>query len=574
VRSRRVRATALIAAVVLVAASCGGDDDSGGGSADAAAGATGATETTAGAVDAAGGSSGSTPEGTTAGSTGSGDASEGSVWDTPWVTEGVDPDAALKIGVSQALTTADPYAPGATVATNFFWMIYDRLFFVDRNSELKPNLVTDWEFTDAGLELTLRDDVTFHDGTPLDANAVKTDLDYARTAETSAYVQQLAAIQSIDVVDDHTVLLNLAPKTGATLPYILGGWPGIIVNPNLYDPETLKTSVPEGTGSGPYKISSWTPGDNIVTLERAGEYWNPAAGQAATVEMYVEVQPQQLVNAVTTGQYDAAFVGAPTAADAVAQAESDPDNFNAELIESYSSSGLFMRDQVDPIVREAISYALDRDAINALYEGTVTPSNQLYPEGHPDHSDDIDLYTQYDPAKAAELVETAPAGSTSLTLQYVDVNPSAQIAQLLQAQLAAVGITLELQASTYSSIFADWFAGKFDILLQGTAGPAHPALAVSNILMRGGVNWAAPDSALPELGSQLAAADDPALSDDERNEIYRGIFTQAAKEHWLLIWAQLNNTIYGSTDLVNASPELPTQYQSFPDFRFVAKTAG
>ncbi len=187
-----------------------------------------------------------------------------------------------------------------------------------------PYLVTDWEFTDDTLVLTLRDDATFHDGSPVDAEAVKANLDRARTMETSAYLSQLRNIQSVEVADEHTVRLNLVSNTGATLPYALGGFAGMVLNPKYMDPEVLKTSAPEGVGSGPYEVASWTPGDADMVLERAGEHWDPAAGQAARVEMYTVPDPMQLVNTIAAGQYDLAMVGTRAATSALEKAASAP----------------------------------------------------------------------------------------------------------------------------------------------------------------------------------------------------------------------------------------------------------
>jgi peptide/nickel transport system substrate-binding protein len=561
---RPIRISVMLVLVGLMAA-CSSSDTA---SSETAA----ATETDATSAPAATGGT-NAPNATSA--TGATPAtSDGASSGSEWVTEGVDRDATIRVATFAPMTTADPHAVGATVSTTYFDMMYDRMFSVGRNSEVSGYLVTDWEFTDNGLVLTLRDDATFQDGSPIDATAVKANLDRARTMETSAYKSQLASIQSVDVVDAQTVQLNLAPKKGATLPYVLGGWAGMMINPKFMDPDVLKSSAPDGVGSGPYKLTSWTPGDQEVAFERVDQHWDKVAGQAARVEIYYAADATQAVNAVTAGQDSFYVAGGLSAVEALRQAEASPDSVQAGgYVDTYSSSGFWMRDKVDPIVREAMSYAIDRDALNALYEGSATTNNQLYPKDTPTYSEEINMINVHDPDKAKELIATAPDGSTSLTMAYVESGVSPQIAELFQAQMAAVGIDLTLKPMTQAAIYQAWFDGEFDILSAGTAGPQHPSTGISAILMRGGVNWGAPDSALPDIQAKLDTADDPALSDDDRNAIYRDILTSAAKENWYLIYNNLRNTSYAAKDIVNVTPELPFQYQSLPDFRYVAKLA-
>ena len=313
----------------------------------------------------------------------------------------------------------------------------------------------------------------------------------------------------------------------------------------------------------------------MVAFERVDGHWDEVAGQAARIEMYSIPDPTQLVNTVTAGQIDMAMTGSLPALEAVKQAEDNPDELQVGgLIPNYAtSSNFFMRDNVDPIVREAISLATDRDALDALSQGTSLRSNQMWPEGHPMHMDEIDDLVVFDPEQAKELLETAPDGSTSFSMGYIADGVPAQVAELFQAQMAAVGIEVELVPMNHSSLYQAWFDDQFEVASMGTAGPSHASTGISSILLRGGTSWGAPDSALPEIEAALAEADDPALGDDERNEIYRQQFLRAEQEHWVVVHGTNLYTSYASADLVNVGPELPFQYQSLPDFRYVAKKA-
>ena len=92
-------------------------------------------------------------------------------------------------------------------------MVYDRLVHYDSSGALIPGLATDWTFSEDGLTLTLnlREGVTFHDGTPFNAEAVKANIERGKTVEGSSVVTDLADISEVVVVDDHTVDLKLDP---------------------------------------------------------------------------------------------------------------------------------------------------------------------------------------------------------------------------------------------------------------------------------------------------------------------------------------------------------------------------
>ena len=244
----------------------------------------------------------------------------------------------------------------------------------------------------------------------------------------------------------------------------------------------------------------------------------------------------------------------------------------ANQIDTYSSYGVWMQDRVDPAVREALGYAVDREALNAVFNGGNTVNNQLFPEGHPLYIEEIDEITNYDPEKAQEILADVPDDAKSFTLSFFPGTPFQEFAQLFQAQAAAVGITVELVPLQFGGLFEAWLGGTVDALTIVSTGPSTAFGSIEEILMRGSSIWAAPDSALADLGARMTTADDPALSDDERNEIYRGILLDAAEEGWMLIFGQGTSAILATDQLVNVE-EVPGQYQLFNNFRYVAKLA-
>lgn len=121
----------------------------------------------------------------------------------------------LTIAKTNKLTSFNPATTSSRNEDGYiYYMVFDTLISFDEAGNLAPKLATSWETSEDGLIFTLklRDDVTFHDGTPFNAEAVKANLDWA-IAEDTGHVyktSELGNIVSIDVVDEFTVNVNLA----------------------------------------------------------------------------------------------------------------------------------------------------------------------------------------------------------------------------------------------------------------------------------------------------------------------------------------------------------------------------
>jgi peptide/nickel transport system substrate-binding protein len=490
------------------------------------------------------------------------------------VTTGVDRNAKITVAANIALSSTDPHSLAAGINWEYLRLLYDNLFTVV-NGKTTGELVTAWKFENGALVLTLHSGTTFQDGTPIDASAVKANLDEARSGAASGVKGNLASIQSVDVVDPQTVRLNLAPNAGATLPDVLSQPAGMMVNPKfLADPSSLRTSAPAGAGSGPYRIASWTPGEGKVLFERAGtpyNQWDPASGQAAEIEMDVLPDPTTSINAVQAGQYDLTYVTS-SIDNVVHLAQAAPSKLQV-LRTGYPFVGqVFMADKVDTAVRQAMGYAVNRQALIPLVGGGAVATNQLYINGQPLHVNQIDTISTYDPAKAKALVATAPKGSTTITLGYTPGTPSDQIAQLLQTQMAAVGIDLKLQPLQTAALFQQWAQGKLNSFMSGFyADPVAASTALDTLLLPGNGIASAPASALPQLEAQLNSADNPSLSVSAQNSIYQNVLLQTAQEGWAVALYSLEPATFASKKIVNQNVQLP---YGFSNLRYLGLSAG
>ena len=277
--------------------------------------------------------------------------------------EDADRDGTLTVAWQLTLATLDPLlnANVQNVAYNF--PSYDALIYRDPDGELYPGLAESWEWDDAGttLTLTIRDGVTFHDGTTLDANVVKANLDRLMALTTSPVFNSVANFESVEVTDPMTVVIHVK-QPDATIPYSLADRAGMMVSGKaLADGVDLNATE---VGAGPYKVTDFRSGDRI-TYERFDDYWgDPNAAPTKNLVIIGLADGQARANGVLAGEFDAAYV-TPSQVQQVDDAgidiEAETNLFYVQMYLNRSRSEFG-----NPLVARAMEYAIDRDAICAV----------------------------------------------------------------------------------------------------------------------------------------------------------------------------------------------------------------
>jgi peptide/nickel transport system substrate-binding protein len=217
----------------------------------------------------------------------------------------IDPEGTFRYVFVQNPSTFDPHRSGNAWDMVFFRLVYDQLIMLDENDELAPQLATSWEFVDdqTALVLELRDDVTFTDGTPFNAEAVKANLERAKTLETSTLKGQLARVESIEAVDEFTVRLNLNGP-GGDLPNLFTDRLGSMISPAAFDNPDLDQNP---VGSGMATLVEYVPGQ-VSRYDRNEEYWDPDAAKAAHYEILVQTSATTRFNMLQTGQAELTYL--------------------------------------------------------------------------------------------------------------------------------------------------------------------------------------------------------------------------------------------------------------------------
>lgn len=370
----------LLATMALVVAACGGDDSGG----DAGASATNAT----------GGDTGSE----TTAPPDSGDAATGGT-----IVVGLESETTGWLPGSHIVTNY----PAMTVANTF----YDSLTKQDSDGLVRPYLAETLESNDDLTEwtLTLREGVEFHDGTPLNADAIKSNFDNHLNAEGSNLLGVLQFVDNVDVVDELTVQYNLS-SPDAAFPDVLSGPAGWPFSPTAIDAQGADDYSSNPVGTGPFKFVSWLRDGDLV-VERNENYWQEGLPYLDGITFRVITDEEARFASLQSGDVDAMQTLRQSAVRQVRELAEDSDFESHDFIGNLAGGQLIntTTPPVDDVrVRRALAYAINQPAILDILGGSdISPiATQWYSEESPWYSPRVaELWPTDDPDMARELLD-------------------------------------------------------------------------------------------------------------------------------------------------------------------------
>lgn len=367
----------------------------------------------------------------------------------------------LKVATTANITTWDPVKSFSTEAL-YLANVYEGLVRVSPAGIAEPLLAESWEHSDDGLTWTfhLKEGVTFHDGAAFDAAAVKASIEAVKERGGAGFVW--APVESIDVVDDFTVQLNLA--WSAPVELIAGSTYGAwMVSPAALDAAaTDETYFESGisAGTGPFMIESYTPDEEILLTKFEG-YHGGFTDQADKVLLSIvpeAVQQQQLFEG---GDVDLAL-RMPLEATAEFEGQDGYTVVSEPSWFQYVAYFNTLRPPLDdPKVRQALSHAIPYDDIIQVGPlGQGTRSSGPVPRGVWPYSEDTPQYA-YDLDTARQLLaEAGYADGFSLRLTYAAENEiEARFAPLIKDSFAQIGVDLQIEGILFSQ---QWEEAKSD----------------------------------------------------------------------------------------------------------------
>lgn len=416
----------------------------------------------------------------------------------------INPDATLRVAVRRPNTTLDPHVAATTVEEQLLDLIYDRLFRLQPDGTIIGELAESHDFTDEGLVLKLREGVEFQDGTPLDAEAVKINIDRARTLEESALKADLSTVSAVEVVDPATVLLRM-PKMDTRIVPVLSTRAGAMVSPASIEAGTVASKP---IGAGPFKIGEFTL-DVRLDLERWEGYWNPDIVDVAKLEIMVLPDTAARMNAVRSGQADVAQIEPnqlPEAEGAGLVAKATNMQTVAAIMISVDNVPAF----ADERVRKAVNHAIDREGIvNGLLQGHGEPTAQFFPPGSVAHDDSVEDLYPYDPEKAKKLLAEAgyPDGF-EFTVNF-GTTPSTEELEAVAGSLSEVGITMHVETLPGNETITRYFGGTGEAMAFPGNTDYFPSLAFKTFLPKNPWNPANLTSdRVTELWNQVLVTED------------------------------------------------------------------
>ncbi|MDV7352765.1 ABC transporter substrate-binding protein [Rhodococcus oxybenzonivorans] len=484
----------------------------------------------------------------------------------------VDRNATLRMAWTVAPGNLDPHQSGNyQVDFNYLSPVYDRLTVAVAGPEIKPMLAESWSFSPDGnsVDFTLRTDATFHDGTPVDAAAVVKSLNRARDPQKAKSASTLSMISDIQQVGDNTVRI-VTNRPAADLPAVLSSTTAAIINPIALE-GGADLSV-ETAGSGPYIPQQIRRGDRIV-YERYDGYWDPEAQKAATLEIAGITDDNSRLNAFRSGQIDVMLAKAGQTDDLqtlLAQPQYDMHTY--PIAQFYAlQMDIGQVGLQDPKVRQALNLAIDRDGINAaLLEDQCQPVFQPLPEGIDGHNADLDGIYPYDPAKARQLLDEA--GVDNLTIRVITVaglSPQQEIATALQAQLAEVGVTLELMPMSNADAQVRMGEGGYALLNPRLAFPTPAQTLQTNYMTK--LRFPSPPS--QEFQDSVTRAFDPNLDDGQRTELYSKASTIASKAAYDVFLCGIPTQVAYTDKVVGADKGGQADFVGIVDTRYMGITS-
>jgi peptide/nickel transport system substrate-binding protein len=316
----------------------------------------------------------------------------------------------------------------------------------DVEGNFRPGLTTAYKIAPDGrsITFTLRKGVTFHDGTDFNARAVKWNLDASMAAK------QLGsdAWTSVDVIDDYTVRLNLS-RFDSTIIYMLTRSAGLMVSPTAVQKNGVEWANLHPVGTGPFKFKSYER-NVLLKYERFENYWRKDMPYLDGVEFIYIKDPMVQQAALLGEKGHMIFRAIPKQVpefkakgfEIIAPRPTHIDS----LIPDSSREGSPLADKK---VREAIEYAIDREAIaRALGYGLWAPAYQIAPPSSSVTVAGIEG-RRYNPNKSRELLKEAGYSSGLKIKIIAEVGrPEKDVLVALQEQLKKVGVECQLEIVT------------------------------------------------------------------------------------------------------------------------------
>lgn len=387
----------------------------------------------------------------------------------------------LRIGLAEDPDILDPTLGRTYVGRIVFASICDKLFDIDAKTQIVPQLATGHETSADGKTVTikLRSGVTFHDGEPMTAEAVKFSLERHMNFQGSFRRPELAQVDKVEVVDPSTVRLLLKAPFSPLIAQ-LSDRAGMIMSPKAATEAGDKFGL-KPVCAGPFRFVERVQQDRIV-VEKFPAYWNAANVHIDRITYRPITDSTVRLANLKSGTLD--LIERALATD-IKEIKADNRLALATQIEiGYQGLTLNLANGPagkdgpfgkSPKVRQALEAAIDRDALNAVvYNGEGLPGNQWISPRNPSYQERFPVQKR-DVARAKKLLEEAGLKAPVAVDLMVPNTPDArQIAEVLQAMAGEAGFDLKIRVTEFATSLKEAEEGRFQAYVIGWSGRVDP----------------------------------------------------------------------------------------------------
>jgi peptide/nickel transport system substrate-binding protein len=363
------------------------------------------------------------------------------------------PGGTLRVAWEADVTGFDPGFSRGIQAYYLKGNIFNPLVTVDEHLNFVPELAESWETQEGGKVYVfhLRKGVKFHDGTDFDAEAVRWNIQWTTDRDSQSVMDAfLDTIETVEVIDAHTVKITLKYPTFTLLPALAQYREGLLIkSPTAYAKVGKQDAQQNPVGTGPFKLARWEQ-NNLIVLEKNTDYWKPGLPFLNRIEFKIMKDGVTRATALRAGEVDYVSWVPREHADRVMKAPKIQVWTGKGSSTAFSAFNVSQKPFDDPKVRVALAgYGIDRRAIaKAALLGHGGPQWGFLPPGAKGFLDLSELYP-YDPEKAKALLKEAGFDEQK-PLKYSLITHAGEsslptIATIMKTQLAKAGVQLNIE---------------------------------------------------------------------------------------------------------------------------------